>query len=409
VSAVVLGIGLQTAVGAGVGETWSALCAGQSGIGPIRRFDATTFPVRFAAEIDPGRFGLVDARGHVNSGPLFYDALLDAVLAEAMQGIDLTSIPVERIGVFMGAESVRPDLAQLWSRLRTYHLPSPEDLARYHPARTALRVARRYGARGPVSTLSIACTSSAQAVGDAMHAIRRGEVDLAFAGGVDVLVHPLMVLGFARLGALSTRNEDPERASRPFDRGRDGFVLGDGAGMMVLASEAVADRLGPRLGRITGYASTCNAWRITDTPPDGRGTRDALLDALRDAGRSPADVAYINAHGTSTPQNDASEGHGIRAALGEFTPRVAVSSTKSMMGHCVAACGVVEAIIALLAARHRLAPPTINLEDIDPECDLRHVPGVAAPIDGGVVVSNAAGFGGSNTSIVLEAEAAVGG
>jgi 3-oxoacyl-[acyl-carrier-protein] synthase II len=391
-SAIIAGFGAITALGVGVRATWDALIAGRTGIGPIRRFDATGFPVRFAAESDafPGL-----------DGPDLYDALLDAVLAEALSTVDLRLVDPARIGVFMGSEAVRPDLAVLAQQIRTRELPDPLDVARYHPARPAIRVARAVGARGPVSTLSIACTSSAQAIGDAMHAIRRGEVDVALAGGVDVLVHPLMVLGFSRLGALSTRNDDPAAASRPFDRGRDGFVLGDGAGMLVLAREGV--EIGPVLGRVTGYASTSNAWRITDTPPDGRGTKTAVLEALADARVDAADLVYINAHGTSTPQNDASEANGLRGALGDAADHIPVSSTKSSMGHCVAACGVVEAIVALMAARERIGPPTLNLDAPDPECRLMHIAWLARELAAGPVLSNAAGFGGSNTTLVLEA------
>ncbi len=391
----IVGYGVVTSVGADANSTFEALIAGRTGIGPIRRFDASTFPVRFGAEV----VSPLD-------GPDLYDALTDAVITEALRGVDLSGIPPERIGVFMGCEAVRPDIHFVASTLLA-HAPMPDPdpfaIARYHPARQANRVAQRVGARGPVATLSIACTSSAQAVGDAMMAIRRGEVDVAIAGGVDVLVNAFMVLGFSRLGALSQRNDAPERASRPFDLGRDGFVLGDGAGAMVLASEAVVARLGKApVGRVTGYASTCNAWRITDTPPDGRGTRVAMQLALADAGRSPSDIAYLNAHGTSTPQNDAGEAAAIRAALGEAVERVPVSSTKSMTGHTVAACGVIEAIIALQAITHRVAPPTINLETPDPECALFHVANVAAPIGAGVGMTNAAGFGGSNTALVVE-------
>jgi 3-oxoacyl-[acyl-carrier-protein] synthase II len=391
VSAVVVGAGAVTALGSDVPSTWDALRHGRSGIRPIQRFDASAFPVTFGAEIQSEK-----------DGPALYDELLDRVLAEALRGLDLSAVAPTRVGVWLGSEAVRPDLADLAVRLRERR-PDPGLVAMHHPARPANRVAMAVGAVGPVATLSIACTSSAQALGDAMHAIRRGEVDVALAGGVDVLVHPLMVLGFARLGALSKRNADPSAASRPFDRDRDGFVLGDGAGMVVLASEAVADRVGPRLGRLTGYGCSSNAWRITDTPPDGRGTRQAMVEALKDAGRSPEDVVYVNAHGTSTPQNDASEAHGIRAALGSATDTAFVSSTKSMMGHTVAACGVIEAIVSLWAARERIAPPTINLDHPDPDCALRHVPRTAAGIGPGVALSNSSGFGGSNATLVLEA------
>ncbi len=390
-SAVVLGEAMWTALGR-TEDTWRRLLRRETGIRRIRRFDASTFPVTFGAEI--GDVGL--------DGPALYYYLLDAVCDEAFGTLDFGAVPAERIGVFFGSEAVRPDLGELARRWQSREAPRLEELERHHPAGPAVAVAKRLGAKGPVVTLSIACTSSAQAVGEALWAIRRGEVDVAVAGGVDVLVHPLMVLGFSRLGALSVRNDEPDRASRPFDRDRDGFVLGDGAGVVVLASPKVAGRLGRSLGKITGYASSCNAWRITDTPPDGRGTRTAMEEALRDAGCSPSRLAYINAHGTSTQQNDASEAAGMRAALGDLAMKVPVSSTKSLMGHTVAACGVIEALLALRTVRDGIAPPTANLEQVDPECALFHVV-EPLTVDKGVALSNAAGFGGSNTTIVVEA------
>lgn len=390
-STAIVGIGLVTALGRDVPTTWDALIAGKSGVRPIRRFDASTFPVTFAAEVE-----------HALDGPDLYDWMLDHVLDQALQGVDLSGVAPERLGVWLGSEAVRPSLQGIADSLHHKTMPDPADIAKFHPARPAVRTAIRVGARGPVHTLSIACTSSAQALGGAVHAIRRGEVDVAIAGGVDILVHPFMVMGFSRLGALSTRNGDPAAASRPFDQGRDGFVLGDGAGMLVLASERVAERIGPILGRITGYASTSNAWRITDTPPDGRGTRVAIEQALRDAGRRPEDVAYVNAHGTSTPQNDASEAAALQAVFGEHTATTPVSSTKSMTGHTVAACGAVEAIITLRAITTQIAPPTINLDNPDRDCNLCHIPWTARDIRRGIGISNSAGFGGSNATLILE-------
>lgn len=396
-SAVILGFGSVTALGDSAEATFAALRAGTNGIQPIRRFDARTFPVRFGAEVlwaAPG--------GGWMDGPPLYDAITDACLAESLRGVDLSGVPAARIGVWMGCEAVRPDLLQIVAQWESTTLPDPADLARYHPARQAQRIAHAVGAAGPVHTLSIACTSSAQALGDAMHAIRRGEVDVAIAGGVDVLVHPLMILGFSRLGALSVRNDDPTRASRPFELRRDGFVLGDGGGIVVLAREGLAERLGTPLGRLTGYASTCNAWRITDTPPDGRGTRQAMVLALQDAGRVAGDLGYINAHGTSTPQNDAGEAIAIRAALGSHVGDVPVSSTKSMTGHTVAACGAIEAIVTLQALRDGVGPPTLNLAEPDPDCAIRHIANRAEPITGRIGLSNSAGFGGSNAALVVE-------
>ena len=388
--AAVVGLGLATPMGLGVGPNWEALLRGKSGVAPITRFDARRYPVRFAAEVDLPQ-----------TGPALYERLVDLALAEALAGLDL-DLPPGRLGVFMGSEAARPDFASLAASISDGRQLDAVEIARHAPAAPTMRLVRALGSRGPAVTISTACTSSGQAVGEALLAIRRGEVDVAVAGGVDVLVHPLMVTGFARLGALSTRNEDPTAASRPFDLRRDGFVLGEGSGLMVLAAPAVADRIGPRLGWLSGYGCSCNAWRITDSPPDGSGAALSMLNALEDAGLTAADVAYINAHGTSTAQNDLSEARGIRTVLGDHWPKVPVSSTKSMMGHLVAACGVVEAIITLLAVRERVAPPTLNLDTPDPECELAHVPHRPQELRAGVGLSNAFGFGGSNATLVME-------
>ncbi len=392
VRAAVVGFGATTPLGTGAAATWDALVQGRSGVRHIRRFDASRYPVCIAAEV-PSRA----------SGPDLYAELVHEVLSEALAGVDLSAVDPARIGVFMGSEAVRPDMPELARRMLEREETSPAEVARHLPAVPTLQIAHAVGARGPLATLSTACTSSGQSVGEGLLAIRRGEADIAIVGGVDALVHPLMVTGFARLGALSTRNDEPARASRPFDLRRDGFVLGEGAGILVLASPDLAHRVGPVLGWVSGYGCSSNAWRITDSPPDGRGARAAMASALRSAGLKPADVAYINAHGTSTQQNDVSEARGIRALLGERTADTPVSSTKSMMGHLVAACGAVEAIVALQAVRARLAPPTINLDDPDPDCDIRHVPHRAVELGAGAALTNAFGFGGSNATLVLEA------
>ena len=391
VRAAVVGFGAWTPLGKGSAATFERLLAGDSAIKPIERFDASRYPVTFAAE--------VDLQG---TAPEITRTLLDAVLSEALTGVDLSGVAPERIGVFMGSEAARPDMRGLAAQLRSGTLATPEEVAEHLPVAATRHVVARVGARGPQVTVSTACTSSGQAIGEALLALRRGEVDVAIAGGVDVLVHPLMVTGFARLGALSERNHDPAAASRPFDLGRDGFVLGEGAGVLVLTRPDLADRVGSVKGFVSGFGCSCNAWRITDSPPDGRGAAAAMSAALSDAGRTPEEVVYINAHGTSTQQNDVSEARGIRGALGSAADTAWVSSTKSMMGHLVAACGAVEAIVALQALAARRAPITRNLDQPDPDCVLRHVRGAPAALEPGVALSNAFGFGGSNATLVLE-------
>ncbi len=306
----------------------------------------------------------------------------------------------ERTGVCVGSEIGRPDLRVVAERLRTGELPTSEEISSMDPAAPTRLAASLAGARGPMSTISTACTSSSQAVGEGLLRVRRGDADAMVVGGVDVLVDPLMITGFAKLRALSERNDDPQAASRPFDLERDGFVLGEGAGFLVLESEETASRRGASvLAEVSGFGCSCNAYRITDSPPDGRGAHQSMSLALKDAGLGPEEIGYINAHGTSTPMNDPSETAGIHRTFGDHP--VPVSSTKSMMGHLVAACGAVEAILSVLAIREGLLPPTINLDNPDPRCDLRHVPhrAEAARIDH--AMTNAFGFGGSNGSLVI--------
>jgi 3-oxoacyl-[acyl-carrier-protein] synthase II len=390
---VITGAGMVTPVGEDAPSTWEALLAGRSGVGRIRRFDASTLPVDFAAEIcwlsgpDQGAMKLT---------------LVERALAEALAGAGALPYPGERVGVCMGSEAARPDLGVLARRVRTREMPDRAEVWRATPRAPTERVAELVGARGPTSTVSTACTSSSQAIGEGVLRIRRGEADAMIVGGVDVLVDPVMVTGFSLLGALSTSGERPEAASRPFDRGRDGFVLGEGAGVLVLEDAELALRRGATpLAEIRGWGCSCNAYRITDSPPDGRGAAQAMSAALLDAGVDPSEVGYINAHGTSTQMNDSSETRGIYTALGEAAAEVAVSSTKSMTGHLVAACGAVEAIITALAIREGVLPPTINLESPDPECQLNHVANRARRQQVEHALTNAFGFGGSNGSLLI--------
>jgi 3-oxoacyl-[acyl-carrier-protein] synthase II len=373
---------MVTPLGIGAERSWQAVLDGENGVGPIGRFDASGFPVRFAAEAPvPGSGAALKAR------------LVELALGEALEQAHVPS--GRRLGVCLGSEAARPPIE--W--LGRVAVPAAElaALAPNEPTRIAAAMAR---AEGPMSTVSTACTSSSQAIGEALLRIRRGEVDAMIAGGVDALSEPLMVVGFSKLGALSTRNDAPTTASRPFDSQRDGFVLGEGAGFLVLEAEEHARARGARiLASIDGWGCSCNAWRITDSPPDGRGAAQAMRAALLDAG-IPADaVGYINAHGTSTPQNDLSESRAIRTVFGGAP--VPVSSTKGHMGHLVAACGAVEAILCVQALRDGWLPPTRNLVEPDPECDLLHIRDVPLRADPRYAITNAFGFGGSNGSVVL--------
>jgi 3-oxoacyl-[acyl-carrier-protein] synthase II len=404
---VVTGVGMVTPLGGDLQATWQNVLDARSAIGTISRFDPAGFPVRFAAQapaVSDGADWLAD-RG-VSAG-LARGRKSRLTVAALREALDMSGFAMrgDRVAVCLGSEAARPELGDLAARMKSGELPTAAELSHLAPDAPTRLVAAALGATGPRSTTSTACTSSSQAVGEALLRIRRGEVDAAVAGGVDVLVDPIMVTGFARLGALSTRNDDPAAASRPFDRDRDGFVLGEGAGFLILEEAGVAiDRGATILAELSGFGCSCNAWRITDSPPDGRGAAQAMTAALADARLRPQDVDYINAHGTSTQMNDSSETAGIHRAFGvDFARSVPVSSTKSMMGHLVAACGAVEAILCLQAVREGILPPGINLDNPDPKCDLNHVGGAARPARVRHTLTNAFGFGGSNGSLVLSA------
>ena len=396
----VTGMGAVTPVGSTIDRMWSSLVAGRSGVDYIRRFDASTFPTTFGAEVkdfddtrlpaDPSLRSLLDRKNSFGW----------VAAAEALSDSHLLDSPPPRVGVAIGTESRRPELLERLAGGDMY--PASDDHLRYAPFLVVGALASHYGFTGPQLTVSTACTSGTQALGVAYEAIRRGRADAMLAGGCDSLIDPLMLTGFSLLGALSTRNDSPQTASRPFDLQRDGFVLGEGAGMLVLEEfdQAVA-RGAPIHGEICGYASSSNAYRITDSPPDGQGAYLAMKRAVADAGLDPGDIEYINAHGTSTRQNDRSETTAIRRCFGAHAPRVPISSTKSMMGHLVNAGGAVEVIVCLLTIRHGVITPTINYEVADPECDLDYVPNVSRRRRIDRALSNSFGFGGINASVVV--------
>lgn len=408
---VITGIGCVTPLGLDVESTWRALAAGHNAIGPITRFDARTYPCTFAAEIS----GFEPPKLHGRFARWRDDKSMFAVAAarEAMAdaGLEPGAGAPDRFGVSVGAEVSRPGIGEVARRMgqmaqhgaeRAYRSTDPKEFAVMSAFFPATALAAVMQARGPNLTTSTACTSSAQSIADALRILRRGDADVMLAGGTDRLVEELMVMGFGLLGALSTRNDDPQHACRPFDRTRDGFVLGEGAGFLVLETLSHAKARGANIrAELRGYGWSANAWRITDSPPDGRGAKHAMLEAMRDARVNPEDVQYINAHGTSTQQNDTSETAGIHGAFGARAQQVPVSSTKSMMGHLVAACAAVELIACVKAIETGLIPPTINYEHPDPDCDLDYVPNTAREAKVDVAMSNAFGFGGSNGTLIV--------
>jgi 3-oxoacyl-[acyl-carrier-protein] synthase II len=420
---VITGMGAITPLGHSVDELFRALVAGRSGVGRITGFDATTFPTRIAAEVrefDLGRFvrdperwadAWVNSRFAAAAAQL---ALEDAGLV-GLGGIDPT-----RGGVYLGTgEGVQETDAMLVSIAASYR-PAERALDGRAFCEAALRRYRRgreyeqelhtpaahladyFGLEGPNYSCLTACAAGGQAVGEALEMVRHGEADLMLAGGSHGMIHTFGVTGFARLTALSTRNDEPQRASRPFDLRRDGFVIGEGAGMLILEELGHARRRGaPVYAELTGYASTADAFRVTDCHPDGRGAIACMRAALADAGLSPSDVGYVNAHGTSTKVNDLVETLAIKNVFGDHARRVPVSSTKSMTGHLIAAAGAVELIACVEAIRRGVIPPTINYETPDPECDLDYVPNVAREAKVRHALSNSFGFGGQNSSLVV--------
>ncbi|MGH9475095.1 MAG: beta-ketoacyl-[acyl-carrier-protein] synthase family protein [Terriglobales bacterium] len=420
---VITGMGAITPLGQTLAETWAGLRAGRCGIGPLTLFDASTFETRIGGEVrnfDP-------ASARAQAAPALAEALdrknafgwmaARAAFADAglRHGSSAAAEAVEprRLGIALGTEgrrdSLLPELAErklrppdvAHRRAVLAEVPSWEYL-RYSPYGLAYVLAAEFQARGPITTISTACTSSSQALGYALDAIRRGAADVMLAGGAECLMEPTMVAGFILLGALSKNNDHPQQASRPFDRERDGFVLAEGGAMLVLEEAEHARRRGARIyAELAGFGASINAYRITDSPPDGQGPMLAMNAALADAGVAPEQVDYINAHGTSTLQNDSSETAAIKRSFGEWSHKIPVSSTKSMTGHMVNAAGAIEAIISAKVIGEGFVPPTINYEHPDPVCDLDYVPNQGRVQKIRTVVSNSFGFGGSNGSLVL--------
>jgi 3-oxoacyl-[acyl-carrier-protein] synthase II len=403
---VVTGCGAVTPVGNTAEEFWSALTQGRSGVGPITKFDATGYPTRIAAEIrgfDPLRY--VDKKEARRLDPYLQYAIACAAMAVEDAGIDTGAVDGTRFGVLIGSgiggistlldgEDVR--------KTKGFDRVSPFVVPMLIINMASGLVSMRFGARGPNSSVVTACATGNHAIGDAFRIVQRGDADMMIAGGAEAIIVPLTIAGFCAMKAMSTRNEDPEKASRPFDAGRDGFVCGEGGGIVVLESLEHAQRREARIyAEIVGYGMTGDAHHITAPDPEGDGATRAMTLALADGGIAPADVGYVNAHGTSTPYNDKFETLAIKRVFGEHAYRLAVSSTKSMTGHLLGAAGGIEAIATVLALHHGLLPPTINYETPDPDCDLDYVPNQARKQEFEVGISNAFGFGGTNATLAF--------
>jgi 3-oxoacyl-[acyl-carrier-protein] synthase II len=404
---VVTGIGLVSSLGIGTETNWDALCKGCSGVGPITRFDATDFSARIAGEVknfDPLRF--IEKKDVKKM-----DAFIQYAIAAsqfAMEDASLTVTPemAPTVGVSIGSgiggfstiEREHKSLLEGGPRkISPFFIPS----AIINLAAGQLSI--RYGAKGPNTATCTACSASAHAIGDAYEIIRRDAADVMIAGGSEAAITPMSVGGFAAMRALSTRNDEPQRASRPFDKDRDGFIVGEGAGVVILEELEFARRRSARIyAEVVGYGMSADAFHITAPSDDGDGPYRVMRAALKSAGLQPSQVDYINAHGTSTPHGDQVETLAIKRCFGEHAKKVAVSSTKSMTGHLLGAAGGLEAGITALAVYHQMAPPTINQEHPDPECDLDYIPNVKRALAIQYALSNSFGFGGTNAALLFK-------
>lgn len=416
---VVTGMGMVTPLGNNLTETWAGLCAGRSGVGAITHFDASALPTRIAAETKGFHVGNFVPNGELYryAGNNTQFALAAAAMAVADSGLPLDRMDRTRVGVYLGAGEGQQDFVTFMGVVRRAYRDGKIDTAAFHvagmrdlhplleleqePNMPSAHLAALFDAQGPNANCLTACAASSQAIGEALEIVRRGDADVMITGGAHSMIHPLGVTGFNLLTALSTRNDEPTRASRPFDRDRDGFILGEGAGIVTLEELDHARDRGARIyGELIGYGSSADAFRITDPHEHGRGAIACLRSALADATLAPADVQYINAHGTSTKEGDAVESLAIRTVFGQSADRIPVSSIKSMTGHLIAAAGSVELITCLLVIQDSVIPPTINYENPDPACDLDYVPNQAREKRVDIALSNSFGFGGQNICLI---------
>jgi 3-oxoacyl-[acyl-carrier-protein] synthase II len=403
---VVTGTGLVTPLGTGVEKNWEALMAGRSGIGLIEQFDVTDFPTRIAGEIrDFNAEDWIDRRDIRRMDLFIQYAMATAEQAMRESGLKFDDDEAEMVGVIVGVgigglltieEYHKHFLATGLRKVTPFFIPKL--ISNLAPGNIAIR----YGAKGINLTTTSACASGSHAIGEAFRLIKQGYLNAAVTGGTEAALTPLGLGGFAVMRALSTRNDDPERASRPFDRERDGFVMSDGAAALILEERERAIARGANiLAEVVGYSTNADAYHITSPSPNGEGAARCMQMCLRDFDLDPAQVDYINAHGTSTPQGDLAETQAIKKIFGEHAARIAVSSTKSMTGHLLGAAGAVESVYTVLAIKRGMIPPTINQENPDPECDLDYVPNRSRAANIRLALNNSFGFGGTNTTLAF--------
>jgi 3-oxoacyl-[acyl-carrier-protein] synthase II len=404
---VVTGVGLLTPLGIGTEASWEGLRAGRSGIGPITQFDAKAFSCRIAGEVkgfDPSRY--IEKKEIKKMGRFIQFAIAASECALSSSGFQIEPENAERVGVYIGSGIGGFEVIEREHQILLEH--GPRRISPFFIPATIINLASgqvsiRCGAKGPNSATATACTTSAHSIGDSFRIIQRGDADVMVCGGTEACITPMGIGGFAAMRALSTRNEEPERASRPWDRDRDGFVVGEGAGIVILeALESARNRNARILAELVGYGMSADAFHVTAPPENGEGAFRVMRNALRDAGLEPEQVQYVNAHGTSTEVGDRIETEAIKRAFGRHAYQLAISSTKSMTGHLLGGAGGLEAGITVLALRDQIAPPTINLENPDPMCDLDYVPNRARPMKIEYALSNSFGFGGTNGCLIFK-------
>jgi len=405
---VITGLGLVCGVGNTAQEVWEKLLVGASGMAPIKGFDTTGFPVTFAAEVknfDPLNF--VDKKESRKMARFIHFAFAAAQEALEQSGLKITEENGDRVGVFIGSgiggfEIIEREHATLLKE-------GPRRISPFFIPATIINMAAgqlsiRYGARGPISATATACATSANSIGDSVRMIMHGDADAMIAGGSEAAVTQLSVGGFASMRALSTRNDEPTKASRPFDKDRDGFVIGEGAGILILEELEFAKKRGAKiLAEVIGYGMSADAYHMTGIAPEGAGAQRSMRAALKDAEIKPEDVGYINAHATSTPAGDGNESRAIEIVFGEhaLSHKLKISGTKSMTGHLLGGAGGLEAGITVLSLMNQMLPPTMNLDNVDPECKLDYVPNKAISHSFNVALSNSFGFGGINATLIM--------
>ena len=404
---VVTGLGAVTPLGIGAEKTWKALCAGKSGIGRISRFDTTNFQTKIAGEVkdfDPEDF--LDKKQVRRMDSFVHYCMAATIMAMEDSKLEVANQDAERIGVLIGTGlGGLPTLEKNHTllieggpkKISPFFIPMM--IANMAPGQIAIH----FGIKGPNTCVVTACAAGSHAIGDSYKLIQRGDADIVITGGTEATITPLSIGGFNSMKAISTNNDEPEKASRPFDKNRDGFVPAEGAGTIILEELELALKRGANIyGEIVGYGLTSDAFHITAPDPQGSGAARCMKMALLDANILPSEVNYINAHGTSTPLNDTIETIAIKTVFNEYSKKIPVSSTKSMTGHLLGAAGGVEAVFTILTIRDGIIPPTINYETPDPDCDLDYVPNVARKADVRIAISNSFGFGGTNATLVFK-------